>query len=458
MDVFISYANEDRERAHKLANTLESQGLSVWWDRKIVTGKSFDQVIEHELDTAKSVVVLWSKASISSEWVKNEAGVGAERGVLVPALIDSVKIPLEFKRKQTADLVNWDGDASHNGFRELYQGVMNAIGNASTPLPSPITHDETRLRWNRRGVWIAAGIIIIGLGFGLYSAFSPIRQVTPIIQEAKVPNLIGLSRDQAADALKSEGLALGNIITRRTEEWIAGTVIDQKPERGKMIRPGSSVSLVLAQAPPPPEPALMIEIPNAVGMSVRAARANIEALGLQVVQRERNVTDSTKIGVVIEQHPMAGMSLKKGTTVELVIGTEPTVQKATVPNMVGLSMQKALDALRNVGLQLGRRDPETSPRPPGIILRQNIAAGEKVALGSEVNLVYASWPRVPNMVGLSMQEALDALRNAGLQLGRRNPQRSSRPPGTILRQSIAPRTEVVPGSTVNLVYASSERR
>ena len=104
-DVFISYASEDRERAREVASALETRGWSVWWDRKIVVGQPFDQVIEHELETAKCVVVLWSKDSILSEWVKNEAAVAAERGVLVPALIDNVKLPLEFRRKQTADLM-----------------------------------------------------------------------------------------------------------------------------------------------------------------------------------------------------------------------------------------------------------------------------------------------------------------------------------------------------------------
>ena len=80
-DVFISYASEDRERAAKLASALGEHGWSVWWDRKIVAGQAFDQVIERELETAKSVVVLWSIHSVESEWVKNEASVASERGV-----------------------------------------------------------------------------------------------------------------------------------------------------------------------------------------------------------------------------------------------------------------------------------------------------------------------------------------------------------------------------------------
>ena len=81
-DVFISYASEDRARAEMLAGALAALGWSVWWDRKIITGQAFDQAIEHALETARSVVVLWSRHAIASEWVKNEAAVAAERGVI----------------------------------------------------------------------------------------------------------------------------------------------------------------------------------------------------------------------------------------------------------------------------------------------------------------------------------------------------------------------------------------
>jgi hypothetical protein len=77
-DVFISDASKDRERARRLASTLEACGWPVWWDRKILAGQSNDEVIEHELETAKSAVVLWSEQSVLSEWVKNEAAVAAE--------------------------------------------------------------------------------------------------------------------------------------------------------------------------------------------------------------------------------------------------------------------------------------------------------------------------------------------------------------------------------------------
>jgi len=130
-DVFISYATEDRSRVQPIAEALMRQGFSVWWDRKIVAGQQFDQAIEQALDTAKCVVVCWSMHSIGSEWVKNEAAAGAERSALVPLFLDDVRLPLEFRRRQTVSLVGWNGVESHPGFTGLCEGIRSVLLGAS---------------------------------------------------------------------------------------------------------------------------------------------------------------------------------------------------------------------------------------------------------------------------------------------------------------------------------------
>jgi TIR domain len=175
-DVFISYASEDRDRAGQLASALSTFGWSVWWDRKIITGQAFDQAIERELETAKSVVVLWSTHSIASEWVKNEAAVASERGVLVPAIIDSVKLPLEFRRKQTAELIGWKGEPSHSGFQALCEGVAATIGGA--PPPQPIPRQGQKLRWRPRWALAAMATIAVAVGLGVHS-LGPWRTTKP---------------------------------------------------------------------------------------------------------------------------------------------------------------------------------------------------------------------------------------------------------------------------------------
>jgi hypothetical protein len=126
-DIFISYASEDREWAVRLSRAFESIGWSVWWDRDLLVGESFDLTIQRELDHAKVVVVLWSGLSVNRAWVRNEARYAAERGVLAPARIADVKLPLEFSDKQTANLIGWKGGADHDGLQKLCQSIRAVV-------------------------------------------------------------------------------------------------------------------------------------------------------------------------------------------------------------------------------------------------------------------------------------------------------------------------------------------
>ncbi len=136
-DIFISYASEDKEKAGLLAKVLEEQGWTVWWDKKIPPGKTFDEVISEALDAAKCVVVLWSIDSVKSDWVKEEAAVGANRKILIPALIDDVGIPLGFGRIQAAQLVGWQGIATDPNIKELIESIASLIGYPKVEKPKP---------------------------------------------------------------------------------------------------------------------------------------------------------------------------------------------------------------------------------------------------------------------------------------------------------------------------------
>ncbi len=127
-DIFISYKREDRPAAEILRERLKEQGFSVWWDRKIPAGRSFDEVIQEALEKASCVIVLWSKRSVHSDWVKEEAEKGASRGVLVPLLIDDVQPPLGFGRLQTGNIAGWEGESSHPGFVQLTRSIQMMLG------------------------------------------------------------------------------------------------------------------------------------------------------------------------------------------------------------------------------------------------------------------------------------------------------------------------------------------
>ena len=82
-DIFLSYAREDEARAGELAKSLEQQGFSVFWDREVPPGETWHSHIGRALVNAKCVVVAWSRHSIVSDWVIEEASKGKRRKVLV---------------------------------------------------------------------------------------------------------------------------------------------------------------------------------------------------------------------------------------------------------------------------------------------------------------------------------------------------------------------------------------
>jgi hypothetical protein len=92
-DVFLSYANADRDRARTIVEAMGQRRWRVFWDRTIPAGHKWPDVLNKELRRAKCVVVLLTRESIASSWVQFEASVALHRGALVPLLADATLDP-----------------------------------------------------------------------------------------------------------------------------------------------------------------------------------------------------------------------------------------------------------------------------------------------------------------------------------------------------------------------------
>jgi hypothetical protein len=136
-DIFVSYASEDRAAAQKLAKALEARGWSIFWDRTIPTGKTWRETIGKELGSARCVVVLWSKTSVDSDFVLDEAGAAKARRVLLPVRIDDVELPFGFGSIQTADLVNWNSTRVTPELNRLTADIAALIGAPSEEPKEP---------------------------------------------------------------------------------------------------------------------------------------------------------------------------------------------------------------------------------------------------------------------------------------------------------------------------------
>jgi hypothetical protein len=135
-DIFLSYTREDQATAQRFAEGFAAQAFSVWWDVTLRSGEAYDQVTEEALKTAKAVVVLWSKKSVLSRWVRAEATLAHRNRTLVPAMIEPCERPIMFELTQTADLSHWSGATSDPAWRAFLVDVRRFVEAVAAPTPA----------------------------------------------------------------------------------------------------------------------------------------------------------------------------------------------------------------------------------------------------------------------------------------------------------------------------------
>jgi tetratricopeptide (TPR) repeat protein len=168
-DIFISYAREDRPKAEQLAHAFEQQGWTVWWDKVIPPGRKYSDVITEELNSAGAVLVLWSVASAASDWVKDEAQEGVNRGVLLPVMVEETKIPYGFRQFQTCNLTDWDGSPDHPELLGLMNELARRVKSPRPAGPPAAPPPTPRPRPNRlkKAPLITAGVAALSLLVGI---------------------------------------------------------------------------------------------------------------------------------------------------------------------------------------------------------------------------------------------------------------------------------------------------
>lgn len=237
-DIFISYASSDRDRARLLAGALEQHGWSVWWDRVIPPGRAFDEVIEEALNAARCVVVLWSHASVKSDWVKTEAAEAAQKRILIPALIEDAQVPLQFRRSQAADLTAWTGAEEDAEFAKLCASIAPLVRSPTPPGPSGRGHAPGRTTFRSR--WLV-GVAILLLAAAILA--------WKLYADVAVPSVLGQGIDQARNTIAASGLITGDVTEEPADKAAPGTVMRQTPAPGSTLKKGAPVALVLAAAP-----------------------------------------------------------------------------------------------------------------------------------------------------------------------------------------------------------------
>jgi len=165
--VFLSYDRDDSDRARPIALALEKAGHSVWWDLHVRGGAQFAKVIEEALKAADAVVVLWSKYSIESAWVRDEASAGRDSGRLVPVTIDGTQAPLGFRQFQTVDLSRWKGRGKPRELQALMDDVTAIATGRGAQKAQPDPRSMVRPRLTDKPRLLFAGLACFAVLAGI---------------------------------------------------------------------------------------------------------------------------------------------------------------------------------------------------------------------------------------------------------------------------------------------------
>lgn len=162
-----------------------------------------------------------------------------------------------------------------------------------------------------------------------------------------------------------------------------------------------------------------VDVPNVVGKQVIVAKHILEDNHLRVSVSEVSNPD-VPAGQVISQSPEANEQVKEQRTVHLVVSKG--VGDITMPDITGMTLDQARTRLKSLGLVIGKiTTASDDSKEDGVILMQSPPGDSKVTKGATVdvtvNRVKSKKVELPNLVGMTVKDAKDALTSLGLNVG-----------------------------------------
>lgn len=232
--VFLSYAHGDQAQAQRLAVALQQAGYTVWWDALIEGGSRYAETIDEALQSVDAVLVLWSRNSIGSDWVRDEAAQGRDRHRLVPLSLDGTRPPIGFRQIQTIDISRWRG----RGAMPQLDAIRRAIATAAGQEEPAAARAGTPQRFSRRSLVVGGTAVaavaaggLIGWRSGLFGgargantiAVLPFKNLSGDPGQAYLSD--GLTEEIRAALARNEGLVVLAETSSNAARSMAGDAI-----------------------------------------------------------------------------------------------------------------------------------------------------------------------------------------------------------------------------------------
>jgi len=197
-----------------------------------------------------------------------------------------------------------------------------------------------------------------------------------------------------------------------------------------------------------------VEVPNVVSMRYEEAKSALEAEGFEIIKSDERFDEKYPVGYVVEQIPRPHASVKSGRRIYVVVSQGG--RQVEMPLLVDRSQRDAELMLAKNNLRLGRIDSAFTDRPLGVVAYQSVPVRAKIGMGTVVNItvslgIEASDATVPSVAGLTYDDAVQLIRQAGMVIGQITYREVERLlPETVISQSLEANTIVKRGSKIDL--------
>ena len=239
-----------------------------------------------------------------------------------------------------------------------------------------IDNQETVGKKTRGHIGVIAGIVALILIVVILSiSINDYRYKNATI---KMPDLVGLSENDAVELLESNNLTSSDIQYEYSNDVKKGLVISQNISPEVEVKTLSSVGIVISKG-------ALIVVPDIVGKSQQEGEKLLEKEGFSCKVEEKQYSDDYKKGEIISQKPKAKKKKEEGAEISIVVSKG--VEQIRVPDVVGLSEKEARSTLEEANLRVEATSSYSDSVASGIITSQSIPKDSEVDKGSCISLV-----------------------------------------------------------------------
>ncbi|MEV6961990.1 Stk1 family PASTA domain-containing Ser/Thr kinase [Streptomyces sp. NPDC051207] len=232
--------------------------------------------------------------------------------------------------------------------------------------------------------------------------------------QVAAPNFIGETKAGAEKLALNVDLKV-SFASEPCEDQSKGKICSQNPVAGTKVDKQSTVNLVVSTGSP------KVAVPSVIGLSLDEAKDKLEGDDYELTVETETRESSEDPGTVLDQDPIKGTEVEKGSTITLTIAKEEA--KATVPDVARKSCDEAVAQMQANDLRGTCTEVETDdPALVGKVVATTPEAGSSVDKNSTVTIQIGKaketpQTQVPTVQGQSVKDARKAIQDAGLQVG-----------------------------------------